>query len=236
MTETISPRAAQVTPQNPNDGRASGSGAGWSGSPPRSSYLEAQALFIRPSLPAGIWPGFPRRANWWTWTAGAFTCWSRGEETGKPTILLEAGIASFSSNWAWVQSELSASTRVVAYDRAGLGWSDPASAPQDAQQSAADLHAALQKAGISGPYVAAGAFLRRPGRTGIHGVVPPRSGRDGVGGRFSPRPVGAYPGFQGRAHDRLCQPHHRNPGPAGRRPPVRPERPPGGWASTAAGG
>jgi pimeloyl-ACP methyl ester carboxylesterase len=79
-----------------------------------------------------------------------------GKETGKPKILLEAGIASFSSNWAWVQAELAASTRVVAYDRAGLGWSDPVSTPQDAQESARDLHAALQKAGIPGPYVVAG--------------------------------------------------------------------------------
>jgi pimeloyl-ACP methyl ester carboxylesterase len=79
-----------------------------------------------------------------------------GEETGKPTILLDAGIGSFSSNWAWVQTELAASTRVVAYDRAGLGWSDPAPEPQDAQESARDLHAALQKAGIPGPYVVAG--------------------------------------------------------------------------------
>jgi pimeloyl-ACP methyl ester carboxylesterase len=68
----------------------------------------------------------------------------------------EAGIGSFSSNWAWVQTELAASTRVVAYDRAGLGWSDPAPAPQDAQESARDLHLALQKAGIPGPYVVAG--------------------------------------------------------------------------------
>jgi pimeloyl-ACP methyl ester carboxylesterase len=79
-----------------------------------------------------------------------------GQETGKPTVLLEAGIGSFSSNWAWVQTVLASSTRVVAYDRAGLGWSDPTSEPQDAQQSANDLHAALQKAGIPGPYVVAG--------------------------------------------------------------------------------
>jgi pimeloyl-ACP methyl ester carboxylesterase len=80
----------------------------------------------------------------------------KGQETGRPTVILEAGIGSFSSNWAWVQTELAASTRVVAYDRAGLGWSDPAPEPQDAQQSAADLHAALEEAGISGPYVVAG--------------------------------------------------------------------------------
>jgi pimeloyl-ACP methyl ester carboxylesterase len=79
-----------------------------------------------------------------------------GQETGRPTVLLEAGIGSFSSNWAWVQAGLASSTRVVAYDRAGLGWSDPAPEPQDAQQSANDLHVALQKAGIPGPYVVAG--------------------------------------------------------------------------------
>lgn len=79
-----------------------------------------------------------------------------GEETGRSTVILEAGIASFSSNWAWVQAELAASTRIVSYDRAGLGWSDPAPEPQDARESARDLHAALQKADISGPYVVVG--------------------------------------------------------------------------------
>ena len=80
----------------------------------------------------------------------------KGQQNGKPTVLLESGIGTFSSNWAWVQDELAQSTRVVAYDRAGLGWSDPSLEPQDAQQSAQDLHAALQKAGIPGPYVIAG--------------------------------------------------------------------------------
>jgi pimeloyl-ACP methyl ester carboxylesterase len=80
----------------------------------------------------------------------------KGNATSQPTVILEAGIAGFSSNWAWVQDELAPTTRVVAYDRAGLGWSDPATEPQDAQQSARDLHAALQAAGIQGPYVVAG--------------------------------------------------------------------------------
>ena len=30
----------------------------------------------------------------------------QGQSNGKPTVLLEAGIAGFSSNWAWVQNEL----------------------------------------------------------------------------------------------------------------------------------
>lgn len=79
-----------------------------------------------------------------------------GPENGEPTVILEAGIASISSNWAWVQDEIAASTRVVAYDRAGLGWSDPSPAPQDAQASAEDLHAALRVAGIQGPFVVVG--------------------------------------------------------------------------------
>ena len=79
-----------------------------------------------------------------------------GNASGQPTVVLEGGMASFSSNFYWVQNELAATTRVVAYDRAGLGWSDPAPEPRDAQQSARDLHAALQAAGIQGPYVVAG--------------------------------------------------------------------------------
>ena len=79
-----------------------------------------------------------------------------GDDTGQPTVILEAGMASFSSNYYWVQSELASTTQVVAYDRAGLGWSDPSPEPQDAEQSARDLHAALQQAGIPGPYVVAG--------------------------------------------------------------------------------
>jgi pimeloyl-ACP methyl ester carboxylesterase len=81
-----------------------------------------------------------------------------GHDNGEPTptVILESGIASFSSNWAWVQDTLAASTRVVSYDRAGLGWSDPASEPQDAEDSAKDLHAALQAADIQGPFVVVG--------------------------------------------------------------------------------
>jgi pimeloyl-ACP methyl ester carboxylesterase len=79
-----------------------------------------------------------------------------GSDTGKPTVILEAGVASFSSNWVRVQDGLAAETQVVSYDRAGLGWSDPAAAPHDAAQSADDLHTALQAAGVGGPYVVVG--------------------------------------------------------------------------------
>ena len=73
-----------------------------------------------------------------------------------PTVVLEAGMGSFSSNWYWVQSELAMSMRVVAYDRAGLGWSERGTTSRDAEAIAAELHAALLAAGVSGPYVLAG--------------------------------------------------------------------------------
>ncbi|HEX6386624.1 MAG TPA: alpha/beta fold hydrolase [Anaerolineae bacterium] len=79
-----------------------------------------------------------------------------GKDTGQPAVILESGMATFSSNFFWVQSELATVTRVVAYDRAGLGWSDPAPEPHDAYHSARDLHAALAGAGVSPPYVVAG--------------------------------------------------------------------------------
>jgi pimeloyl-ACP methyl ester carboxylesterase len=79
-----------------------------------------------------------------------------GHEPGGPTVLLDAGMVSFSSNWAWVQLEVAKVARVVAYDRAGLGWSDPGSRPRNAGHSASELHAALGKLGIAGPYVLAG--------------------------------------------------------------------------------
>jgi pimeloyl-ACP methyl ester carboxylesterase len=79
-----------------------------------------------------------------------------GEPTAAPTIVLEAGMASMSANWAWVRDALAEDHRVVAYDRAGLGWSDPGTGRMDAGTSAAELHAALEAAGIGPPYVLAG--------------------------------------------------------------------------------
>ena len=40
--------------------------------------------------------------------------------------------------------------------RAGRGWSDAADGPQDAVETAADLHTLLDRAQIPGPYVLAG--------------------------------------------------------------------------------
>jgi pimeloyl-ACP methyl ester carboxylesterase len=47
-------------------------------------------------------------------------------------------------------------TQVCAYDRAGMGWSDPTTEAHDAQQIAKALHTLLGNAGIAGPYLLVG--------------------------------------------------------------------------------
>ena len=79
-----------------------------------------------------------------------------GAEAGGPTVVLEAGMGSFSPNWHWVQQELAPTVRSVAYDRAGLGWSRRSRRPRDAQTIAVELRDALREAGIEPPYVLAG--------------------------------------------------------------------------------
>ena len=44
---------------------------------------------------------------------------------GSPTVILEHGLGATSAAWAHVQPEIAQTTRVCAYDRAGMGWSDP---------------------------------------------------------------------------------------------------------------
>jgi len=44
---------------------------------------------------------------------------------GSPTVLIEQGAGGFSSAWENIHSEISNSTRVCAYDRAGMGYSEP---------------------------------------------------------------------------------------------------------------
>jgi pimeloyl-ACP methyl ester carboxylesterase len=79
-----------------------------------------------------------------------------GEQHDGPTVLLEHGGGSFSSQWGWIQPQVAEFARVVSYDRPGLGWSDSGPDSPDPAQAAAALRTALTEAGIEGPYVIAG--------------------------------------------------------------------------------
>jgi pimeloyl-ACP methyl ester carboxylesterase len=75
---------------------------------------------------------------------------------GVPTVVLEMGLGSTASTYDAIAGQIAALTRVVWYDRAGLGQSDPAPTPRTIQDLVLDLHTLLQKAALPGPYVLVG--------------------------------------------------------------------------------
>ena len=76
-----------------------------------------------------------------------------------PTVILEAGGGASSLVWGRVQAELASFARVCAYDRAGLGWSEPSPRPPTPTNVAEDLRRLLERAGLAGPYVLVGHSL-----------------------------------------------------------------------------
>ena len=76
--------------------------------------------------------------------------------SGAPVVLLDAGWNGGIGSWSDVQPALARATRVCAFDRAGMGFSDPGRLPRDTQAIVSDLHQLLQAAHIPGPYVLVG--------------------------------------------------------------------------------
>jgi pimeloyl-ACP methyl ester carboxylesterase len=72
------------------------------------------------------------------------------------SVIIEAGSGNDVTLWQGIVGRVSRFTRVCAYDRAGLGWSDPVSGPRSFDDRARDLHSLLQRAAIAGPYILVG--------------------------------------------------------------------------------
>lgn len=78
------------------------------------------------------------------------------EGTKKPTILLEAGDESDVDQWVAVRSRLVGHARTCAYDRLGVGISDPATGCRGPADLLGDTEALLKAIGEKGPYVLVG--------------------------------------------------------------------------------
>ena len=78
---------------------------------------------------------------------------------GRPIVVLEAPAAGMSSIWEHVRAAVAAETRVCAYDRAGLGWSEAGPAPFAAANVPHELRTLLANADERPPFVVAGAGL-----------------------------------------------------------------------------
>ena len=76
--------------------------------------------------------------------------------SGSPTVVFEAGLGCHSAYWGDLPARVAAITSVVAYDRAGLGGSEPRKKPATPAAFAADLAAVLEAAGALTPYVLVG--------------------------------------------------------------------------------
>jgi pimeloyl-ACP methyl ester carboxylesterase len=83
--------------------------------------------------------------------------------SGAPTVVLESGLDHLGSlGWVAVHDSIATTTRVCAYSRAGIMWSDASDAAFDVTSVARDLHAALAAAGERAPYVTVGHSIGGP--------------------------------------------------------------------------
>ena len=71
----------------------------------------------------------------------------------QPVVVCEAGHGSTSHVWAGVQSQAGQFVRTFAYDRAGMGQSQPGPSPRTAAAAAQDLSDMLDAAQVPGPYL-----------------------------------------------------------------------------------
>jgi pimeloyl-ACP methyl ester carboxylesterase len=79
-----------------------------------------------------------------------------GPVTSTPLIVCEAGIGASSLSWRFIQRAIETDMRIAVYDRAGLGWSDPATTPRTAKQVNHELFAMLDQAGHKDPVILVG--------------------------------------------------------------------------------
>jgi pimeloyl-ACP methyl ester carboxylesterase len=75
---------------------------------------------------------------------------------GSPAVVLESGRLGWSVDWRHVQPGIAEFTRVCAYDRAGLGWSEPGPEPRHALQMTEELRRLLERSDLHPPYVMVG--------------------------------------------------------------------------------
>jgi pimeloyl-ACP methyl ester carboxylesterase len=88
--------------------------------------------------------------------AGGLSLHAHCVGAGEPAVVFDSGLGLDGDAWRDVQAEVGRVTRACAYDRAGLGYSDPAPRPHGNRRMARELSRLLERAGVRGPYVLVG--------------------------------------------------------------------------------
>jgi pimeloyl-ACP methyl ester carboxylesterase len=78
--------------------------------------------------------------------------------SGSPTVVLENGLGSGADGWGFVLPRIAERTRICAYDRAGIGQSEPAPR-RTVADAVEELRALLTTAGERPPYILVGMSL-----------------------------------------------------------------------------
>ena len=73
-----------------------------------------------------------------------------------PTVVFENGPGGMALDWTLVQNQLVDQVTTVAYDRAGMGWSEVGPRPRDVATIVEELHTALAASESPAPYVLVG--------------------------------------------------------------------------------
>lgn len=87
---------------------------------------------------------------------GGFSLHAIVRGQGAPTVLLEPALGGFALQYAHIQEGISAFTRVLAYDRAGQGWSNCSPYPRTPANLVKELRALLGRLELQPPYVLVG--------------------------------------------------------------------------------
>jgi pimeloyl-ACP methyl ester carboxylesterase len=114
------------------------------------------ALAAAAPAPSNPPVGFPERK---VEVAQGRSLYLRCAGNGPVTVLFDAGGSDWSIVWTDVQQRIAGKARACAYDRAGLGQSDPAPGPRTPSVIASDMHALIEKAGFKQPVVLVGHSL-----------------------------------------------------------------------------
>jgi pimeloyl-ACP methyl ester carboxylesterase len=81
------------------------------------------------------------------------------EGTGSPAVVIDAGLADQLEKLSPLQARIARVTRVITYNRAGYGQSEPGPLPRHSGREAEELKILLEKASVEGPYVLVGHSL-----------------------------------------------------------------------------
>jgi pimeloyl-ACP methyl ester carboxylesterase len=87
---------------------------------------------------------------------GGYKLYVEDYGTGKVNVIFDSGMGDDLSVWSKVANGVSTFSRVITYDRAGLGWSEESSKTRDSKVIIEELHSVIKQKNITGPMVLVG--------------------------------------------------------------------------------